>query len=446
MSSIAELTRLLEYYKAGGGRKSTAQEVMEGVSNIGDTLLGVRKNYLDQEKAKLENELKRKELEQGKSLSVLLGIPAQANQYEQNRQGALARSTAGVSPSTAGVAGMFQSGLNEGTVTSRPTVAPTKTAGQMFAEKTGLPEGYENLSPEQVVKISQAKAYESLIGQRNAKTALDTIPFNPKTGEVGTQIGGDFIPANSKQVSDFYKAKLGKPVAAYVDTSGNIFQEPGPGLIPLDSGKLVSLLSAKVRNGGNLDYTEKKFIDDATDGLRDKNYEARSAARAIGNISKLEGLINTAGVTGKLGQLKAFLAPYAGEDAKSFSEAQTYQLLARVANGNQRLALIGPGAVSDYEQELLNKLSGGGGVAKDAALALMDYYKNMNKQTIQSFNQTLNGISAVSPKSTAIYEPINLEGLERPPSRIINPFSPPPGKKSSSPKQTADDILKEFGI
>lgn len=450
--AISDIERLLAYYRAGGGQRDSTQEIFEGINNIGNTLLDARRRSVENQKMQLENAIKRKELDQGKSLNLLLGIPQQAQTYENNRQMANNQAFAGVTPSNE-AAGMFQAGLENGVVTSKPTIAPPKTAGQMFQQQTGLPEQYGNLSPDMAYKVAQAKAMEALTGQRQAQTAMAGQFLNPATGEISQSPQEGFVRANSGQIIKYFKDKNGSAPAAFLDLNGNLHSEPVANSSPISSKELVTVVASKKRNGGDLDFTEKQLVLNAAKQLPELRKTASTAVTGLGNISRMEQMINTSNVTGKGGQFKAFIAPYAeaiGVDSKSLSDAQAFQLLARVAVGPQRLQLIGPGAVTEYEQQLLNKLSGGGGATKEAALELMNYYKNMNVNSINEYNETLSGISSISPNSSVLYKPINysLPSASQSSGPRNKPIVPP-SANPGSPKQgtkSADDILKKYGI
>lgn len=140
---------------------------------------------------------------------------------------------------------------------------------------------------------------------------------------------------------------------------------------------------------------------------------AISASNMSGQIDKAMELVN-AGATGKMGQLKAAIAPYAemfGIESKSLSEAQTYQLLTRAIIGPMRLDIIGPGPVSEWEQKLMQQISGGGAAAKDAATMLLGYWKKVAGSKMQMYNDTLEGISKRFPDVGTVYQPVKVNAV-----------------------------------
>lgn len=152
------------------------------------------------------------------------------------------------------------------------------------------------------------------------------------------------------------------------------------------------------------------FITKTLTELPKQKSEAMSAATSMNQIDKAMGLINTKDVTGKSGQFKAFMAPYAeafGMPSENLDAAQAFQLMARAIIGPMRLDIVGPGQVSDYEQDLMKQLAGGGGAAKGAAKELLGYWKKLAENKVKMYNETVQGVSGLVPETTKIYRRIN---------------------------------------
>lgn len=144
--------------------------------------------------------------------------------------------------------------------------------------------------------------------------------------------------------------------------------------------------------------------------------EARKRKSVVPIIDKMLDLIDKEGVTGKGGQVKAFLAPYAeaaGITSKELQNAQTYEVLTRLLAGPARLDLVGSGQVSNFEQDLLSKLSGGGGTAKEAARGILEYNRGLAKDRIDTFNELLESSKVLSPKFAKLYSKIEYEQRKR---------------------------------
>lgn len=99
----------------------------------------------------------------------------------------------------------------------------------------------------------------------------------------------------------------------------------------------------------------------------------------------------------------------AGINIKSLSDAQTFQLLTRAIVGPMRLDIVGPGPVSEWEQKLMQQISGGGGAAKDAAIELLSAWRRKAEDKIESYNSTLQGLTDIYPQASKIYKPIGGE-------------------------------------
>jgi hypothetical protein len=146
--------------------------------------------------------------------------------------------------------------------------------------------------------------------------------------------------------------------------------------------------------------------------LRKLRSDANPQKTTIPSINKLLNLIEKEGVTGKGGQVKAFIAPYAeaiGASSDELENAQTFQLLSRLLAGPMRLDIVGSGPVSNYEQQLLKELSGGGGTAKGAAKELLTYYKGIAHRKVSDYNSAAEDSISLSPRFKDIYKPIKVD-------------------------------------
>lgn len=151
----------------------------------------------------------------------------------------------------------------------------------------------------------------------------------------------------------------------------------------------------------------KKFASE----LPKMKTEATTASTNLKSINKAIGMIGK-GVTGKEGQLKSFLAPYAelaGIETKGMNEAQTFQLLSRAIVGPMRMDIIGPGAVSEWEQKLMQQMSGGGGTGKAAAKELLTRYRDLAKNKVKGYNDASSSASSLSPDFSIAYQPMEME-------------------------------------
>ena len=157
--------------------------------------------------------------------------------------------------------------------------------------------------------------------------------------------------------------------------------------------------------------THRQITGSALTELAPMRKAAKSQVTNLGQINKAIALLDK-GVTGKAGELKAWLAPYAesagvkGKLLKSMTAAQSFQLLTRAIVGPMRLDIIGPGPVSEWEQKLMQKLSGSGGAAEDAARDLLTYYKSLSQAKIDIYNEFLEGAAGIEPEIGKLFKPV----------------------------------------
>lgn len=199
---------------------------------------------------------------------------------------------------------------------------------------------------------------------------------------------------------------------------------------------------------------DKQPGDETTIRIAAQNLEkmqatARQSKNGIGTIDRALDLVDQ-GVTGKAGQAKAFIAPYAealGIDVKNLNDAATFQALTKVITGPMRMDIIGPGPVSEYEQKLMQSLGGGGGQAQAAARELLQHYRKAAIDKINDYNSSATDASSLSPNFPKLFKQMELPG-ER---KTAQPSMGGGGAKSGlgmpslgatgGSGQTADDIF-----
>lgn len=154
----------------------------------------------------------------------------------------------------------------------------------------------------------------------------------------------------------------------------------------------------KIHVGGGGDgYSkeERDIVKPIFSKMPELQKNAREAVFKIDQYKQLSNMLER-GAGGIEGGLKAALAPiaeYMGVDSKGMSEAQAYQLIARAGAGSMRLQLIGPGQVSEYEQKLIQKLSGGDiRISREAARDLFRFYSAQSRQSITNYNDSVDSL------------------------------------------------------
>jgi hypothetical protein len=170
---------------------------------------------------------------------------------------------------------------------------------------------------------------------------------------------------------------------------------------------LKSATGAGKSFGDKLDYESGKKLISTLPKMKD---EAVVAAVSLDKMKYMVDLMDK-GAGGTAGALKAAVAPYAelfGYNPKSLSDAQAFQLAAKTISGSMRMAIIGPGQVSNYEQQLLQSLSGGGNTARAAAKELYSLYAKEAKDRVSKYNDSVSALHELSPKSKTLWKPIEM--------------------------------------
>jgi hypothetical protein len=158
---------------------------------------------------------------------------------------------------------------------------------------------------------------------------------------------------------------------------------------------------------GGMGFGEKettKNIYQQLPKLRDAAMQSEGGIQAIDRIVES---VKVAGKTGKPGLIKAAFAPWfelIGEEVpEGMQEAELIQLLGRSVIGPMRLQLIGPGQVTEYEQKILERMSGKG-ATRQTLLELMNYYKAQSQKQIDEYNNFLEGAESIDANVSKLYK------------------------------------------
>lgn len=164
------------------------------------------------------------------------------------------------------------------------------------------------------------------------------------------------------------------------------------------SGKLTSTKKAPR-------YKPAAPASDKTDGIVAREVvkdlpklrrEARTAEASKPRLAQMISLLDN-GAGGLKGNA---LAAVSGVfDTPATSEAELFKKLAAAGAGQLRTAVIGPGAVSNYEQSLLQAISGGGNGARTATRQLLKFYEQEADRTIANYNDAVDSAVTVAPKA-----------------------------------------------
>ena len=290
---------------------------------------------------------------------------------------------------------------------------------QMITERTPKPdEQYYGEAFEAVKPISMKHALPFLMAKRGAVKERETeerkrsenplVPFEIN-GTKGTAALSNVTPLMINKANLEEKA-LQREQTAYDREQQREVQKQ----IAADNIATKRLIAEVAR--GNQSPYDKQIVTKTLTELPKLKKAAIEGQNFLKQTKRALELIEK-GVTGKGGQLKAFLAPYAemiGMPNDNLNDAQAFQLFARAIIGPMRLEMIGPGPVSEWEQQLMQKLSGGGGAAKQAAKELIGYYRQLAQGKVDNYNQTLEGITQIAPDIGKVYQPIEASPLPSP--------------------------------
>ncbi|MBV5327116.1 MAG: hypothetical protein JZU65_05675 [Chlorobium sp.] len=83
-------------------------------------------------------------------------------------------------------------------------------------------------------------------------------------------------------------------------------------------------------------------------------------------------------------------------DTQATSEASLFQQMAKMGAGQLRATVIGPGQVSNYENQLLQSIAGGGNAARSATINLLKFYRKEADNTVANYHDALSAADIVT--------------------------------------------------
>jgi hypothetical protein len=93
-------------------------------------------------------------------------------------------------------------------------------------------------------------------------------------------------------------------------------------------------------------------------------------------------------------------------DVSATSEAELFKKLASAGAGQLRSTVIGPGQVSNYEQKLLQSVSGGGSGARTAIRELLLFYKQEADRTIGNYDEAVDAAASLEPSVAKAFKKV----------------------------------------
>lgn len=180
-----------------------------------------------------------------------------------------------------------------------------------------------------------------------------------------------------------------------VDLGDKVKFIPRDGSAPYYEPKAVkpdTLVRVSGSGGAGID---KLLAREAVKDIPKLRREARTAEKAIPRLNQMTALLDRGAAGGLKGNALALIGGIF--DVQATSEAELFKKLASAGAGQMRASVIGPGQVSNYEQSLLQSVSGGGNGARTAIKQLLLYYKQEANKTISDYNDALDSAETVAP-------------------------------------------------
>lgn len=223
---------------------------------------------------------------------------------------------------------------------------------------------------------------------------------NPNTGEI-TEMAAPPPRSAAEKDNPFNSWK-----EAFIESTG---RKPNPKEV-MDWHRSGGVNVNIGDQSGKLDV---KVAEGAIAKLPELRKDASLAKSGVAKIEKMFTLLD-AGAGGKMGQVRALIAPYAealGISSREMNDAKTYEVLARTIGGSMRMEIVGPGQVSNYENQLLQTVSGGGANGIAAARELLNFYRNEGLRKIGDYNDMVDSVSQFSPATGKLYKKIPTTGV-----------------------------------
>lgn len=181
---------------------------------------------------------------------------------------------------------------------------------------------------------------------------------------------------------------------------------------------------------------ESGLVEQGIKDIKESKKDVLMSRAAIDRIDQALAIVEKQGdkVAGVQGQIRRALAPFAktiGMDVQAATDAQILDSLLTAGAGSLRSQVVGPGPVTNYEQEILQKVSGGRMSYADGIKAVLEEARNQHAGTIDRYNEQINTISGIKG-----YE--NIQG-------VFKPLTYP--KRQSKPSEAAPvKAVKREGI
>lgn len=297
-------------------------------------------------------------------------------------------------------------------------VRPRQVGGPLAGAEQYQPLGM------QTPQFDSNAAYQALIGIGDIEGAMQ---FQPKASE-GFTLGEGQARFDAS----------GRPIARLAPSSGltgdakNLEAILGrkPTQAELIDFKKAGATSVNV--GVNTGKRQSAVVDSMLGKIDEKYTAALSDKTSLDRIKTANEILDRSGnsVTGLSGAIKAAVAPYAtavGLNTAQMNDAQILQTLLDTNAGSLRMEIVGPGPVSNFEQGVLQKVSGRKISAAEGVKQILSYHRKSKETKLKAFNNQLKNASSIEGYQNIVdlYPPIEFdagdEGAQQAPTKPGQP-------------------------
>lgn len=283
-----------------------------------------------------------------------------------------------------------------------------------YAKQTGNADEYQKLSKiavDDAIKTAQlaqsdpiaVEKYNQLMGTNLQYIGSTKDLLHVKDGEQVFSV--DKITKEIKKVVDNPKdikpqETWSEPYPAQIGGKQVILQKSSTGQVkPVVQDTSTTV---KVSTGG--DKTDPIVARTAVKDLQDLRTAARQAVISLDRYETMQDLLKNGAAGGLKGNLLAKASTFF--DTPATSEADLFKKLAQSGAGALRMQTVGPGPVSNYENQLLQAISGGGNGARTATVNLINYYAKEANRAVANYNDSIDSTAAVAPAVSKTFKPI----------------------------------------
>ncbi len=189
---------------------------------------------------------------------------------------------------------------------------------------------------------------------------------------------------------------------------------------------------------------ESGLVEQGIKDIKETKKDVLMSRAAIDRIDQALNIVEKQGdkVAGVQGQIRRALAPFAktiGMDVQAATDAQLLDSLLTAGAGSLRSQVVGPGPVTNFEQEILQKVSGGKMSYADGIKAVLEEARNQHAGNIDRYNEQIDTISGIKGYENirGVFQPIRYQKRQ---STAAAPAAP--AQKDYS--KMTDEELVEF--